>query len=122
MLKFNKKLTALTLLTLTSITGTVVHISTASAQFRDPGKVTPDVVLEDSLDGDGVRSFASDKAVPDLSITGFDNVADRAKVNNNQKWRFYEGKNFQGRSILLEPGQSRSISGLKVSAFRAVPN
>jgi hypothetical protein len=114
MLKFNKKLTALTLLTVTSVAGAMLNISSASAQPKPP-----DVIL---FEGKEERSFGSNQAVADLSKVAFDNIASRARVNNNQKWRFYEDKNFQGKSVLVEPGQSRSLSGIKVSSFRAVSN
>jgi hypothetical protein len=117
MLKLNKKLTALALLTVTSVAGAMLTISNASAQNAGAVK---DVVLKDRAG----RVFSSNDGVADLGKVGFDNRAVAASVNNNVAWRFYEDKNFKGEFVQIQPKQARNLGKLanKVSSFCALAN
>lgn len=117
MIKLDKKLTALALLTVTSFTGTMLTISNASASKAE---TVSDIVLKDRRG----REFSSDDDVADLSKVGFDNKVVTASVNNNVAWRLYERKDFKGDFVLVQPKQSRYLGKLanKVSSFCAVPN
>ncbi|RUS93634.1 hypothetical protein DSM106972_095750 [Dulcicalothrix desertica PCC 7102] len=80
----------------------------------------PDVILWDQKIGRGA-SFETNKAVPDLGR--FNNRASAIQVNNGQKWRFYEGKNFTGAFIEIGPDEARGNLGRlnnRVSSLRAV--
>ncbi len=121
MLKFNKKLTVLALLTMTSVSGAILIVPNVSAQTQPSGTVK-DVTLWDKPNRQGV-SFESNNAVPDLSKVGFDNRASSIAVNNGQKWRFYKDKNFKGPFIEIEPDEFRGNIGKldrQVSSFRSV--
>ncbi|WP_310483182.1 beta/gamma crystallin-related protein [Chamaesiphon sp. VAR_48_metabat_403] len=120
MLQFNKKLAALALLSVTSITGSMLIIANVSAQKSQPqGAVT--LWTDSNLQG---TTFNRSVSVPDLSQFGFDNKASSIAVINGQKWRFYEGKNFQGRSLQMGPKQSiRNLGPFndRISSFKSVP-
>jgi hypothetical protein len=73
MFKFNKQLTVLALLTVTSVSGAILTVTNVSAQNR-PSGVVKDVTLWDGTNRRGA-SFDSNKGVPDLSKVGFDNRA-----------------------------------------------
>ncbi len=81
-----------------------------------------DVTLWDRTNHRGV-SFDSNRAVTDLSLRGFDDKASSIAVNNDQTWRFYRNKNFQGSFIEIGPGESReNLERLnnRVSSFRVI--
>jgi hypothetical protein len=121
MLKFNKQLTALALLTVTSVAGTMLTISNASATPKQSQTVT-DVILKDKESG---REFTSNNGVPDLSKVGFNNKADSVGINNGEKWRFYEHKNFKGQFVEVGPDEFRGNLGHfnnKISSFCALKN
>jgi Beta/Gamma crystallin len=121
MFKFTKKLTALALLTMTSVSGAILIVPNVSAQTQPSGTVK-DVTLWDKPNRQGV-SFESNNAVPDLSKVGFDNKASSIAVNNGQKWRFYKDKNFKGPFIEIGPDEFRGNIGKldrQVSSFRSV--
>ncbi len=121
MLQFNKKLTTLALLSVTSITGTMLIIANVSAQSQSSGN-PKDVTLWDKSNRQGAK-FDSNEGVPDLSRVGFDNKASSAAVNNGQKWRFYDGKNFKGDFVEISPNESRGSLGKlnnRVSSFKSV--
>lgn len=123
MLQLNQKLTALALLSVTSITGTMLIIANASAQSQRLGVGVNDVTLWDNSNRQGAK-FDSNEGVRDLSRVGFDNKASAIAVNNGQKWRFYEGKNFKGGFVEIGPGESRNTLGQlnnRVSSFKSVP-
>jgi hypothetical protein len=122
MLQFNKKLTALALLSVASVTGNMLIIDNVSAQSQVSG-IVKDVTLWSKSNRQGAK-FDSDKGVPDLSQVGFDNKASSIAVNNGQKWRFYEGKNFKGGFVEIGPDESRGSLGQfnnRVSSFKSVP-
>ena len=121
MLQFNKKLTTLALLSVTSITGTMLIIANVSAQPQQQGNVK-DVTLWDKSNRKGAK-FDSSEAVADLSRVGFDNKASSAAINNGQKWRFYADKNFKGDFVEIGADQTRNSLGKlnnRVSSFKAV--
>lgn len=117
MLNLNKQLTALALLTLSSVAGTMLTISNASA-----GPKQPDTVKDVTLKDQSGREFSSNDGVADLSKVGFDNKAVFAAVNNGQAWRFYDGKNFKGEFIQIGPDQAQGLGKFsnKVSSFCSV--
>lgn len=118
-LQFNKRLTALALLTVTSVGGTILAVKNVSAQNTASRRVK-DVTLWDRTNHRGV-SFDSNTAVADLSLRGFDDRASSITVNNDQTWRFYRDKNFQGSFIEIGPGESRENLGRlnnRVSSFK----
>ena len=120
-LQFNKRLTALALLTVTSVGGAMLAVKHVSAQDTQARRVK-DVTLWDRTNHRGV-SFDSNSAVADLSLRGFDDRASSIAVNNDQTWRFYRHKNFQGSFIEIGPGESREDIGRlnnRVSSFRVV--
>lgn len=115
--QFNKKLTALALLTITSVGGTILVVNNASAQNKPP-----DVTLWDAANGKGA-SFKSNSAVPDLSRVGFNDKASSVVVSNGQKWRFYQNKDFKGSFVEVGPGPVRvNLGGLnnQISSFKSV--
>jgi Beta/Gamma crystallin len=119
--KFNKQLTFLVLLTVTSVGGTMLTVANVSAQTQ-PSGVVKDVTLWDKANRQGA-SFDSNKGIADLSKVGFDNRASSIAVNNGQKWRFYKEKNFKGEFIEIGPDESRGNIGRlnnQVSSFRSV--
>ncbi|MFB2975421.1 peptidase inhibitor family I36 protein [Microseira sp. BLCC-F43] len=68
------------------------------------------------------RVFRTSAAVPDLGR--FNNVASSDRVNNNQTWRFYAQKNFQGDFVEIKPRQSLANLGRlnnRIESLRAVP-
>jgi hypothetical protein len=122
MLQSTKITAALGLLMLTSIGGAILTLTSVSAQYK-PSGVVKDVTLWSKVNRQGA-SFESDKGVSDLSQTGFDNKASSIAVNNGQKWRFYQDKNFQGEFIEIGPDESRGNLGMlnnQVSSFKSVP-
>jgi Beta/Gamma crystallin len=120
-LQFNKQLTALALLTVTSVGGAMLAVENVSAQnTRSRGEKS--VTLWNRTNHRGA-SFDSNRAVSDLSLRGFDDRASSIAVNNDQTWRFYRDKNFQGSFIEIGPGESRENLGRlnnRVSSFKAV--
>ncbi len=120
-LQFKKRLTALALLTVTSVGGAMLAVKDVSAQdTRSRGE--KDVTLWDRTNHRGA-SFDSNRAVADLSLRGFNDRASSITVNNDQTWRFYRDKNFQGSFIEIEPGESLENIGRlnnRVSSFRVV--
>ena len=119
MFKFNKQLTALALLILTSVAGTTLTLSEASARPRRNSRALKEVTLRDR---DRRGSFGSNNGVADLSKVGFDNRADFVEINGSVAWRFYTGKNFKGRSTVVKPNTGRSLGRFanKISSFCAV--
>jgi Beta/Gamma crystallin len=120
-LKFNKQLTTLALLTVTSISGAIFIVPNVSAQTQPSGTVK-DVTLWDKPNRQGA-SFESNNGVADLSKVGFDNRASSIAVNNGQKWRFYKERNFKGPFIEIGPDEFRGNIGKldhQVSSFRSV--
>ena len=110
-----QKLTVLAVLSASLISG-AMHQTSVSAQS------VPDVTLWDSQIGRGA-SFKTNKAVADLSKVGFNDKASAIQVNNGQKWRFYEGKNFSGAYIDVGPNEAvGSIGQLnnRVSSLKAI--
>lgn len=119
--QFNKQLTALALLTVASVGGTILAVANVSAQTKPSGAVK-DVTLWDGTNRHGA-SFKSNEAVKDLSKFGFDNKASSIAVNNGQKWRFYKDKNFKGEFVEIGPDEFRGNLGRlnnQVSSFRSV--
>jgi hypothetical protein len=81
-----------------------------------------DVTLFSKSDGRG-QSFDSNVGVADLSAVGFNDKASSIAVNNGQKWRFYQDKNFQGEFIEVGPEDTRSNLGSlnnQISSFKSV--
>jgi hypothetical protein len=119
--QFNKQLTALALLTVASVGGGMLVVANVSAQTK-PSGVVKDVTLWEGNNRQGA-SFASSQGVADLSRVGFDNKASSIAVNNGQKWRFYQDKNFQGQFVEIGPDESRGSIGKlnnRVSSFKSV--
>jgi Beta/Gamma crystallin len=119
---FNKQLTALALLTVTSVSGTILTVTNVSAQTQPSGTVK-DVTLWDGVNRQGA-SFESNQGVADLSKVGFNNTASSIAVNNGQKWRFYKDKNFKGPFIEIGPDEFRGNIGdlnNQVSSFKSIP-
>ncbi|BAZ08920.1 hypothetical protein NIES4071_07260 [Calothrix sp. NIES-4071] len=109
----NQKLTVLAALSASLMVGAIQQTN-VSAQG------VPDVILWDQKIGRGA-SFETNKAVPDLRR--FNNRASAIQVNNGQKWRFYEGKNFTGAFIEIGPDEARGNLGRlnnRISSLRAV--
>ena len=73
MFNLNKQLTALAFLTVTSAIGTILTVSSISAQPQ-PSGVVKDVTLWSKPNRQGT-TFESNQGVPDLSQVGFDNRA-----------------------------------------------
>jgi hypothetical protein len=122
MLQFNKKLTALALLVVASASS-IFAVSSVSARPATKADGVKDVTLFSSITNRrSGASFASNKGVADLSKVGFDNKASFVRVNNGQVWRFYEGKNFQGKFVEVGPTEARNLGKLnkQVSSFRSV--
>jgi Beta/Gamma crystallin len=120
--RVNKKQTALALLAMTLLGGTILTLAKASAQTQ-PSGVVKDVTLWSKPNRQGAL-FESNKGVPDLGQVGFDNKASSIAVNNGQKWRFYQDKNFKGEFIEIGPDESRGNLGKlnnQVSSFKSVP-
>ena len=122
MLQFNKKLTTLALLAVASVSGSILAVSTVSAQPATKGDSVKDVILFDSSTPSSRPSFASNKGVADLSKVGFDNKASFVQVNNDKVWRFYQHKNFKGEYVEVGPDEARGLSKLnnQISSFRSV--
>jgi Beta/Gamma crystallin len=122
---FNKRLTALALLIVTSVGGAMLAVKNASAQDsaqEAESRRGRDVTLWDSTNYGGA-SFDSNRAVADLKLRGFNDRASSITVNNNQTWRFYRHKNFKGPFIEIGPGESHERIGRlnnQVSSFRVV--
>jgi hypothetical protein len=119
--QFSKRLTALALLTVTSVGGAILAAENVSAQ-NTRARDVKDVTLWDRTNHRGT-SFDSNTAVSDLSLRGFDDRASSITVNNDQTWRFYQDKNFQGSFVEIGPGESREKLGRlnnRVSSFRVV--
>jgi hypothetical protein len=119
--QFNKQLTALALLTVASVGGGMLVVANVSAQTK-PSGVVKDVTLWEGNNRQGA-SFASNQGVADLSRVGFDNKASSIAVNNGQKWRFYQEKNFKGQFVEIGPDESRGSIGQlnnRVSSFKSV--
>lgn len=107
--QFNKQLTALALLTVASVGGGMLVVANVSAQTKSSG-VVKDVTIWEGNNRHGA-SFASNKGVADLSLVGFDNKASSIAVNNGQKWRFYQDKNFKGQFVEIGPDEFRGNIG-----------
>ena len=122
MFKFNQQLTALTLLIVTSVAGSMLTISDASARPRRSRRTVKDITLQDR-DRKPTDSFKSNNGVADLSKVGFDNRTDFVENNSGVAWRFYDRKNFKGQSTEVGPNTGRSVGRLrnKISSFCAVP-
>ena len=120
MSKFNKQLTALALLTVTSIAGTMVTVTAASAQntSNSCSRTVKDVTLK-SKDGD---QFCSDKGVEDVSAAGFKDRVQFIAVANGEKWNFYPRANFKGKPTQIGPDEARTVNNLKVGSFCAIKN
>lgn len=120
--RVDKKQTALALLAMTLLGGTILTLAQASAQTQ-PSGVVKDVTLWSKPNRQGA-SFESNKGVPDLSQVGFDNKASSIAVNNGQKWRFYKDKNFKGEFIEIGSDEFRGNLGKlnnQVSSFKSIP-
>jgi hypothetical protein len=123
MLQFNKKLATLALLAVASVSGSILSVSTVSAQQATKADGVKDVTLFSSTTRRSSEpSFASNKKVADLSKVGFDNKASFVQVNNGKAWRFYEGKNFKGKFVEVGPNEGRPLTKLnkQISSFRSV--
>ena len=119
--QFNKQLTALALLTVASVGGGMLVVANVSAQTKSSGN-PKDVTLWDGINRRGT-SFSSNQAVADLSQFGFNDKASSIAVDNGQKWRFYEGKNFTGQFVQVGPNETRGSIGRlnnQVSSFKSV--
>ena len=82
----------------------------------------PDVTLFSKGINQG-KSFDSNVKVADLSAVGFDNKASAIVVNNSQKWRFYQDKNFKGEFIDVGPKSTKVNLGKlnnQISSFKSV--
>ena len=109
----NQKLTVLAALSAGLMVGTIQQTNVLA-------QGVPDVILWDHKIGRGA-SFETNEAVPDLGK--FNNRASAIQVNNGQKWRFYEDKNFTGAFIEIGPDEARGNLGWfnnRVSSLKAV--
>lgn len=123
MLQFNKKLTTLAILAVASVSGSILAVSTVSAQPANRSNGVKDVTLFNSrTNRSSGQSFASNEKVADLSKVGFDNKASFVQVNNGKVWRFYQGKNFKGAFVEVGPNEARGLTKLnnQISSFRSV--
>ncbi len=79
---------------------TVQDLSPESAATVSGGDVVKTVTLHSKQFFQG-RRLGTNNAIADLSKFGFDNITSSIQVQSGT-WRFYTGKNFQGRFIELE--------------------
>lgn len=98
----------------------VQELTSESAAAVSGGAVVKTVTLYDGQNFKGKRLGRNNK-VADLSRVGFDNITSSIQVQSG-KWRFYDGKNFTGKSILIngETGLGRISLDNKISSFKAV--
>ncbi len=116
MFKLNKQLAALTLLTVTSVSATMLTVTNAEAQSNNGCTgVVKNIELKNARNQ---KVFCSQGGAKDIGRLG--KQATKVSVQSG-KWRFYTGKNFTGESVTVsgETGQSLNLRG-GVSSFRAV--
>jgi hypothetical protein len=116
MLNFKKSLAALTLLTVTSVSGTMLTANYANAQSSNGcANVVKRIELRNARNQ---RVFCSQGGVRNLGRLG--RQATSVSVQGG-KWKFYTGKNFTGQSVTIG-GETTKPLRLRggVASFRAV--
>ncbi|MEH1833977.1 MAG: hypothetical protein V7L29_18365 [Nostoc sp.] len=110
----NKQLTALALLTVTSLAGATLSVTSVSAQSNNGcGNVVKNIELKDSQNQ---SVFCSDGGnVKDLGAFGIN--ATNVSVQSG-KWTFYQGKNFKGKSVTVEGEIFQSLGFKGVGSFK----
>ncbi len=97
---------------------TVQDLSLESAAAVSGGDVVKTVTLHSEQFFKG-RSLGTNDAIADLSAYRFNNITSSIQVQSGT-WRFYTGKNFQGRFIELETETGLGRIGLdnQISSLR----
>ncbi|GAA6616637.1 beta/gamma crystallin-related protein [Scytonema sp. NUACC26] len=117
MLKFNQKLTALSLITVTSIAGTILTVTKASSTESDG--CTNIVKTIELQDGRQNKVFCSDNNVSNLGKFG--KKATSVSVQSGT-WKFWSKPNFQGDSVTVSSDTFTRLGKLSnnVSSFRRI--
>lgn len=98
----------------------VQDLAPESAAAVSGGDVVKEVTLHSNQNFQG-KSLGTNNAIADLSKYGFNNITSSIQVQSGT-WRFYTGKNFQGKFIELEAetGLGRISLNNQISSLKAV--
>ena len=105
-------------------TGLNDRISSVRNTATKPPAAGPAQITFFEHDGFGGRSLTTDKALENLSSTGFNDRASAVVVVGDERWEVCEDAAFNGRCMVLRPGQYPSLAAMgmndRISSVRDV--